>query len=625
MKKIITLLVVLATLCAGTIEAQVLRKSSAKGTMTTVNNRRAAIEAGESQTWWGYIGNTTDLGGVGLGKADTYHCAMFLSGQDDMTSAKKICALRFALTASHATDVKVWLASELPASDPTADNTLWVKDVATSELGEAIDVALDTPYEISKNGVFVGYSFTITSASTTDDQYPVLTGGSDHPYGLLLRTNATISNWGSLYGQNFGVLAMKVLMEGEFAQNCVVPSFATSTYYAQIGQSANVDLTLTNNGQKDVSSISYTIDNGAEQTYRLNKAMAPGQSGYITISVPADAVMQSSAKTLTVTKVNGEANESLSPSAQFTLNTLERYIQRNVVVEEFTGTGCGWCPRGLIGMEKMRETFGDRFIGIGIHQYNSSDAMYIANYPNNFSSAPSCMIDRNGADIDPYYGTSNDICDDFRTAMNIPTTVDVNVSGVVNEEETEVVVTATIEPLFDTSDYRIEYVLIGDGLKGTTTAWKQSNYYASSVPEEEDLQIFGRGGKYGQSSIVGYVFNDVALAWAGGSQVEALGQLTGGKKHTVSHTLTLPTKATLRTALKKGVVYAAALIVNADGTIANAAKAEVVNAAGISSVQPTDSQAVAGYSLNGTKLQTPQRGINIVRMADGSVHKVMVR
>ena len=31
------------------------------------------------------------------------------------------------------------------------------------------------------------------------------------------------------------------------------------------------------------------------------------------------------------------------------------------------------------------------------------------------------------------------------------------------------------------------------------------------------------------------------------------------------------------------------------------------------------------YSLNGTRLSAPPRGINIIRMADGSVRKIMVK
>ena len=298
------------------------------------------------------------------------------------------------------------------------------------------------------------------------------------------------------------------------------------------------------------------------------------------------------------------------------------------MVEEFTGTGCGYCPRGLVGMEKLRNTFGDRFIGIGIHQYNESDAMYINNYAYiNWTGAPSCVLDR-GDFMDPYYGTDTDICDDFRAEMNKPIMLEVDVTGTVNDMQTEVTATASIQPLFDASNYTLEFVVVGDGLSGTTNAWSQSNYYASygsSQIAEEDLKIFGSGGKYGQSSIRGFVFNDVALSYAGGSQVEPLGTMAGGQVHHVTQKLTLPTKATLRNAIKKGKLYVVALVVDDKGHIANAAKGEVGDASGVTAVQSDHADAVSLYSLNGVKLSAPQRGVNIVRMGNGEIRKVLVK
>ena len=48
---------------------------------------------------------------------------------------------------------------------------------------------------------------------------------------------------------------------------------------------------------------------------------------------------------------------------------------------------------------------------------------------------------------------------------------------------------------------------------------------------------------------------------------------------------------------------------------------------GVEIGQPAQSVAmpVGIYSLNGTRLTAPQRGINILRMADGSVRKIMVK
>lgn len=610
MKKIITLLVIFLA-SVGTLRAQ-------------------------NQKWWGYIGEDDKLTMIGIGQAATYHCAIFVPGNHDATNGKSLRSLSFLLTAPHATNVKAWTASSLPSGSLSASNTLWMTDVEQVEQNNFTSVTLETPYTIPAEGVYVGYSFTISSASTEDDQYPVVVGGQAQVNGLLLRTNN--GTWYDYYEEGFGVLSLRVLLEGQFANYAVSPSMVQDTYYAQIGQSADVDIALTNNGTATINNVAYTLTvdgvTTPEQTVTLSEGLATFKTSTITINVPAAATSSKDIQTVTITKVNGEANQSMNPGTQFTLNTMERLIPRNIVVEEFTGTGCGYCPRGLVGMEKLRQTFGDRFIGIGIHQYNSSDAMYIANYPNlNFSGAPSCRINR-GKEIDPYYGSGGDVCDDFRMEMNIPAMVNVDVKGTMNEAMTEVEATAYIEPLYDSSDYTLELALVADGLSGTTSAWWQSNYYynqpSSSVPD--DMKIFCSGGKYGSSSVKGFVFNDVAVGTSynknGVNQVEALGTIAAGETREVSFTLSLPTKATLRNALKKGTIYVVALVIDKDGLIANAAKRLVGEDTidGVSNVSTDfNTETTVRYSLNGMQLTTPQRGINIVRMADGNVRKVVVK
>ena len=109
------------------------------------------------------------------------------------------------------------------------------------------------------------------------------------------------------------------------------------------------------------------------------------------------------------------------------------------------------------------------------------------------------------------------------------------------------------------------------------------------------------------------------------NQVGTLGSMTGGEVRKVTYTLAMPTKATLREALNKGVVYVVALVIDSDGRIANAAKRQVVDESeftGVNAVSTHTSTKAGVYSLGGTQLSTLQRGINIVRMSDGTIRKV---
>lgn len=609
MKKVFTLLTFILLACAVSLQAQ-------------------------TRKWWGYMGDATNAKSIGIGQPDVYHCAMFLPGNTDVAAGKKICGIRFAMLAENVTDVKVWIASELPTTDPDATNTLWLADVATADLSGSTEVTLPTPFDVPDEGVFVGYSFTITATQTTYDQYPVVSLGDDHPDGFWLRTNNTMPEWYNQYGENFGVAGILLLLEGTFGEYLVAPYIPLEQYMVQTGQTVDVDVIFANFGEAPVSSISYTLGNegeaGEEHELTFNNPITTYQQSRVTITIPADETEGSVVKALTVTKVNGSNNQSVNATTRFTLNTKDRVLRRNVVVEEFTGTGCGWCPRGIVGMQKLRNTFGDRFIGIAIHQYNDADAMYNANYPYlNFGGAPSCRINR-GEVIDPYYGENGDICDDFRAALNEPATLGVDVSGIMDEDLIEVQATARIEPMFDMEGCTLELALVADGLSGTTSGWWQSNYYSgqSASQVEEDLRIFCPGGKYSSSSIKGMTFNDVVIGTSyvrGENQLAPLGTLTAGQVREVSFTLDMPTKATLRTALKKSStkVYVVAIVVDNSGRIVNAAMQAVTDLAGVHGIEADDQGTTASYTLGGMRLTAPQRGISIVRKADGTVRKVV--
>lgn len=591
---------------------------------------------GSQQNWWGYVNNDTEKTGLGVRATDTYHCAIFIPGNHAVAAGKTIKAVRFGLVAQNATDTKVWLASSLPSAI-NESNTLQIVNVPDSKIGsDNIEVDL-TPYAIPEGGVYVGYSFTIVKANTQNDQYPILTTGSDAPNALIIRTDQAVTQWSDMYGQGFGSLFLQVLLEGEFADNTATAA-DFGPLYTILGESTTANVAITNAGGTALSSIDYTITTdgvpSAEQHVNLTSPIQFNATGTISITIPADATAGSKVKTFNITKVNGNANSKADVGAKFTLYTLPELVNRNVVVEEFTGTACGWCPRGLIGMENLRKAYGDRFVGIGLHQYNSSDAMYIAPNayaPISFEGAPSCRINR-GAEMDPYYGTNESILDDFAAEMAVPALAKVNVSGTADADLTTVEAKAEVEALVDNSKFTLEFVVIGDGLTGTGSAWNQANYYyqynASQLPA--DLSMFGTGGKYGKSTVTGWVFNDVALcsSYVGGSnKAPALGTLAAGEKKEVEYTLTLPVKTTLKNALQSDQLYVIALVVDQNKKIANAAKTkiEVADPSGIETIETVSSQVEGFYTLDGKRLSAPVKGMNVIKMSNGTTRKVVIR
>ena len=591
-----------------------------------------------NQLWWGYVNGSEKTSGLGVQQADVYHCAIFIPGNHGIAGGKTIRSVRFGLTAPNATNCKVWLASSLPAT-VDKNSTLQMADVAATELGkQQIEVALPTAYAIPAEGVYVGYSFTISDVVYQADAYPILIAGTDQPNSLLIKTDNLVPEWSDMYGSGYGALYMQVLLEGEFADNTATPSI-TGEYYAQLGGSTQVAVSLLNNGASPLTSIDYTITTdgvaGAEQHLELESPIAFNNSGRATIEVAADAEAGSKTKTLTVTKVNGQVNNAPVTTSDFTLITLEKLIARNVAVEQFTGTGCGWCPRGHVGMAKMREAFGDRFIGIAIHQYSnqSSDAMYLApsKYANHgLNGAPSCRLNR-GETMDPYYGSGEDVLYDMQQALAVPALAEVSVSGVMDTNKTKIDAKATLTPLI-AGNYTLEFVAVADGLTGTGAGWQQTNYYStqyasqtgitkSSLPE--DLQYL-----FDLRSTFTGTFNDVAIASSyvsSKNQVEKL-TLTANEEQEVSYTITMPTYTKLKNALKDDQIYVVALLVDAQGKIVQAAKQQVsiADPTGIEDVKSmADAQPTDVYTLDGRKSSNAQRGLQIVRLSDGRTVKVV--
>ncbi len=590
----------------------------------------------KTKLWWGYVGADDVCNGLGIGKAETYDCAVFFPASQEIAAGKTIHSVRFQLLTTNVTNVKVWIAESLPT---TVDKALQVVNVVKIRKG-VNDVPLTTPYTIGSKGVYVGYSFTIPALQTQEDSYPVPVTGTDLTSALLLRTSST--SWSDLNGQGFGRLYLQVLLEGVFPYKNAA-SFASSNLgeaVAVLGDKGAIDVPLTNKGTVNLNSIDYTVTTDGvtseERHLDLPSAVALGGTTTVSIQVEADDVPGQKEKTLTITKVNGVANEQDGQTTQLTMSTLSELVHRGVAVEEYTGTTCGWCPRGIVGMEKMRRELGDSFVGIAIHRYassTSSDAMYISSYSHvSFGGAPSCRINR-GAEVDPYYGSGYDILDDLRAVLAIPAKVGVEVTGVWNADSTKVEATATLSSVLPDCDYKIEYVLIADSLKGTGTAWNQTNYYyqytASQVPD--DLAVFVKNGKYGKSSVSGLIFNDVAIAVAKSTQTTAPGVLTLGEPVTNTYTLSMPTNATLLKAIKKERVAVVALVIDKKtNRIANAAKFYMPGYDASSAIHDTGvaerhSQVEARYSLDGRQLPAGQKGLSIVRMADGTIRKVVVK
>ena len=206
---------------------------------------------------------------------------------------------------------------------------------------------------------------------------------------------------------------------------------------------------------------------------------------------------------------------SAATSSRDNLTTTHRPL-----IEEYTGTWCGWCPRGYVGMELLRETFGDNFIGVAIHNDDPMAVLPENQYPNNISGFPTAYVERS-REVDPYYGITDETPAAIITYMQkLASRESAAAIGVAAEwtSADRTAINVHVSTFFtansSNSKYAIEVMLIADSLHGTTSDWSQSNYYKLYAQYYSDDPYLAPWTT--KSSVVkNLYFNDVLVGTSG--------------------------------------------------------------------------------------------------------------
>ena len=333
------------------------------------------------------------------------------------------------------------------------------------------------------------------------------------PYGTR-EAYANTPGW-----DNFKYIIEMEPVEGEYTKNgasVVTTDFGKA--YAALNGKVSVPVTLAGEGMEPVTSIGYTITTGStttEHQLELSDPVTFMMSAEVLVPIDADASVGESNKVFKLTKVNGVANECTTGNMQASgkLVTVAKKPKVVPVVEEATGTWCGWCARGIPGLALLNKIYRDDVITLAVHGGGNGDPMILDNYQLDAFSYPSCTINR-GEVVDPYYGsgsTAFGISREVEAVQRsyVPAGIEVTADWAdANQTKISVKATTTFVENVSNANYRIGYVLAEDGLSGTTPAWYQSNYYAGSSLKDDNLvNLTG-----GESKITNVVYNYIPVA-----------------------------------------------------------------------------------------------------------------
>jgi Secretion system C-terminal sorting domain/Outer membrane protein Omp28 len=278
-----------------------------------------------------------------------------------------------------------------------------------------------------------------------------------------------------------------------------------------------------NNGLSDINSLdlNWLIDNEPLHTQSLTGlALASSQSIDFTHADQWAATSGVHVLKVWVSNLNGGAVDADLSNNELvkTINVVNEIFPRTVVYEEGTGTWCGWCPRGAVGLKDMLHNHTDgSFIGIAVH---NGDPMVVAAYDTAIgafiSGYPSGTLNRFPGAVDPGITSLEPAYQDAltKTPLGKISLPDVNWNPTTRE------ITFDVESKFAldiaNANYSVGAIIVENGVTGITTGYNQTNYYSSNAINLVDWEGINWKDLGNPIPAATMVYNHVGRALLGG-------------------------------------------------------------------------------------------------------------
>ena len=657
---------------------------------------KAAVD--EGLTWFSYI-TSNDLGAVGFDALASGLGVDFLAGQNKYNIAflapgnyakAKIDSVEFwVLSGCQYDNLTVWVSSvkyetvegknylSFPESADKADAKVVVPaadvkavlDKLPANYVGPISVKLPTPFTIPADGALVGYSYDGKSS----DKSIVLAGISSEAAGCFFQYDyegeRNFESLSSIVGMSSSIQIGLDVSDCE-ANDATVSANPELTTLVNTKQ--QYPFYITNNSAKPITQLTYSISvdgvNGAEKSLDLSSPIEPME----TASIPYITAFEDDGVhtvELNISKVNGNTNINKHSSAEYSIIALEKSADRVSVVEEQTGTWCGWCPRGHVALDLLNKQLGDKVVTLAGHFANgesrvdpmnilgdniTSQAEAFADYGRvamTLSSLlgggglPGAMFDRVVA-ADPYVGANttkgkNGTYEYGATDLvNLlkeenPSEADFSMTASwADDKNTDIKVDLTTTfnyNRFGSFPYGVAFVLSENGMTGKGATWKQLNYYSklAGVNGASDFNNPDMAAWFKAGSYVSTTYDNVVVqAWnpLGDAAIVDKSKTDIDKGEAIPFSTTLKVNSDLIQNYNN--LTLSALLVNLNSlAVVNAAKVVLGNcAAGIEDVNSeANNNVVSRYNVNGMRINGAQKGLNIVKLANGKVVKMAVK
>ncbi|MGM9688743.1 MAG: hypothetical protein ACI3YD_06790, partial [Alloprevotella sp.] len=438
-------------------------------------------------------------------------------------SQNRITAVRLALGAD-ATNVYLYIKR-----DPHDTQPLYRQKVGNLAAGWH-DIALDTPFDIDgSQPLCLGYKAGFGAAGGVAYSHERHEGAGTIYYNSK-------NNWTSVAGS----LCIHALVEGDHLPQGELRLNALPDLTAPY-DSATVSLTgtLRNMGANTVNrySLALTIDGEPAGTWEQAAALEPNTAASYSLTLPAHVPGRHEVA-VCIDQVDGQPDAWLpGDTARFTLKVNDPAFRRKVVCEEFTGDWCGWCPRGLVGLEKTKQAHKGWFLPISIHggqgdplEIDSEADYTYKEFIDLQKGAPSCTVDRRMSG-DPYWQVEAL----YATEEAAPSGYAVKLQAWWNEDSTRVDAVAKFMAETDVNRPALSMAFVVT--EDSVTGYQQHNYYAGGANGEME------GWENKTDPTTDFAYMDLARGIFGGYQglpCTDLELLPAGQEQTFSCSFELP-------------------------------------------------------------------------------------
>ena len=485
-------------------------------------------------------------------------------------------------------------------------------------------IELDTPYDIKAGTPFyVGYYFKLANKDLYYLVYDGLVSNNSKSCMVGYEEKGKVT-WGS-FADQIGALCIGCTVTGEtMPQNGVMLDELAVPIYANPGDPFQCNFLIKTTGYStDNIELTYKIGDGESksQTITFEKTIPYNQYAMFAVDdLVCNQMGLGVGLKFEITKVNGVANTSTSNKKTTKMDCFEssKGFPRVHLIEEGTGTWCGWCPLGIVMMEYVGEKYPGFFSRVAIHTQDAMTVSSTSPWLNKYGGSFPCgYINRVNKITSLGYGNlammQNEMDDYVTSYTGVPSVLGFTDVAVSISEQGEMTVDTKVGSALDLKNnnrYRLSYYITQDGMG----PYAQTNNYSGG--QRGEMAGWDKEGKS-----VKIMYNEVCRLLVGGVAGVANSfpdAIVSGEDCTFSETFDI-------TGVKADKFILIPFITDSfTGEVFNSKIIEVENSyfAGVEDVV-AGSNVVSRtyYNINGVEVKEPSNGIYIVRSvySDGTV------